>query len=125
MGIDDGLVFLEKLNRFLRLSGIDVDGAAASAGAAHHIGHIIQMVDLIHTAFDAFESVHRLRDVAGHRHAPAMGFIGNGANDGRCQEGVQLDLLETGFVVAIHDGAALLWSLRCHMSEGFDASGVD
>src|ERR1700678_412553 len=61
----------------------------------------LEMVDLIHPCVDAFEGVHRRRNVASDRHAEAVCFYTDGFDDVGFEQGVELDLFEAGGVVSV------------------------
>ena len=90
----------------------------------HHLRNIVEMVYLIHSGFDAFESIHGCWDVAGNRHAKSVGLGREGHDNVWLEQGVDLDLLESRGMIACYYGARLFRSVRAHRAERGWAAGV-
>jgi hypothetical protein len=92
---------------------------------AHGGGGVVEVIDLIHPRLDPFHRRQRARHVAGDGHAEPVRFVGNRADHVGREEGVELDLLEPGVVIAPHHGAALIGRFGDDMAESFFGAGID
>ncbi len=122
-GVDHCLVLLEEADRLLRFAGLDVDGLGACR--MHHARDELQVVDLVHAGVHTLEGVHRCGDVAGDRHAQTVRLGADRLDDVGLQQGVQLDLLEAGGMVPVHDCRGFLGSFYVHRAERCGAAAID